>query len=101
MSWLLWAILLLLQDAATTVLTRAVASRSLRWHAAASVCANLVYVLGFLFLIENLLEVLRSGSAWCVIGVTVFYVTFATVGSVGAHFLSMRWLENGTTRRVG
>jgi hypothetical protein len=101
MSWLVWALVLLAQDCATTILSRAVNSRSLRWHTAAAIFANLIYVVGYLFLVDNLLEVLRSGSILLALAVTIFYVTFATIGSVTSHYISMRWIENGTTRRVG
>ncbi len=100
MKWVLWAILLIIQNFAFTLVSRARNSGSLRWHAIASVFSNGVWFVSQLILIDNVMAVLRN-SAWdraLVIG--LFYSTCTVTGSVSSHWISMRFIEKGK-RRVG
>lgn len=99
MKWLLWAFVLILQNAAFTWVSRARNSGSVRYHAVASVCSNGVWMLSNMILISEALTAGRSG-VWSAAWLIVFYATFTTIGATLMHFVSMRYLETGK-RRVG
>jgi hypothetical protein len=98
MSLFLWAVLLILQNAAFTWVSRARNSGSLGYHAIASVFSNGVFFACNLFLIRlvtlqglHLADLLKLGA---------IYVASTVTGSVLMHFVSMRFLEKGK-RKVG
>ena len=100
MSWLLWGLVLSGYDASTTFLSRACNSGSLRWHAIASMVSNLLYLCRYIFLLENGLEVIRTGNLSDVVLPVLFFLGCTVAGSVAAHYVSMRWIEKGR-REVG
>lgn len=94
-TWLLWATLLLAQNASATWVSRARNSRSLGYHALASIASNGVWILSLGMAIDKLAEA-RNAGAWPRLAATVaFYVTFTVIGSVGAHHLLMTRVETG------
>lgn len=99
-SWAVWAVLLLVQNASFTWVSRARNSRSLGYHALASVASNGVWFIGLGLAIDKIHDAMRAES-WTLLAATVvFYTTFTVLGSVGAHHLLMTRIETGN-RRVG
>ena len=97
MTWLIWAALLIAQNAAFTWVSRARNSGSIGYHAIAAVFSNGIWILG-MFLVVNKL---RQASGWeQIAAVAAFYTVFTVIGSVGMHWFSMRFLEKGK-RKVG
>lgn len=94
MSWLLWACLLLIQNASFTLVSRARNSSSLSFHALASVFSNGVWFLGLAVAVNKVTD---GSNLWIVVP---FYTVFTVIGSVGMHHLSMTYLEKGK-RKVG
>lgn len=87
---LAWAFLLLLYDALSTVLTRAVASRSLVYHAAVGVATNATWLVMQTLTVLNVLEAL-GGDRSRLLLLGAVYVVCSVTGSVGAHWLAMRF----------
>ena len=88
---LVWAMLLLMYEAATSVLTRAVASKNLLYHTIASVVTNALYLTMQLFTVLNVLDVLKNQSSTMgLITLGVVYITCAVTGSVVAHWFAMK-----------
>lgn len=100
MTWALWALLLLLQNASFTWVSRARNSRSLSYHALAAVGSNGIWFLSLGLAINKVNDAMRSDS-WGLMAYTAsFYAVFTVIGSVGMHHLLMTHIERGN-RRVG
>jgi hypothetical protein len=100
MTWALWGLLLVAQNAAFTWVSRARNSGSVGYHACASVASNGVYIASMFFVVDRLHETATAGDWRAIAGVVAFYTTCTVMGSVAMHVASMRWLERGK-RRVG
>jgi hypothetical protein len=89
-SWLIWAFLLVLQNASHTAVSRARNSKSLGYHAIASVFSNGVWFLALAVAVDKI----READSALALGLTaLFYVACTVVGSVGAHHLLMHHVE--------
>src|SRR3712207_386259 len=86
MEWLLWGIVLVLQNAAHTWTKRASGSASLGYHAAACVVANGIWFISQLFILDTLLKVVESKNLLLLWTTGIFYVTCTVAGSVGMHW---------------
>lgn len=100
MTYVLWALLLILQNAAFTWVSRARNSGSIGYHAVASVASNGVWIASQFILVDAIVRIIRQGAWHEAIGMAVFYTACTVTGSVGMHWLSMHYLERGK-RRVG
>jgi hypothetical protein len=98
-EWIVWAAMLVAQNAAFTWVSRARNSGSIGYHATASVFSNGVYIVSMFFVVDKLHSAGTAGPAQ-IAGVAVFYTVFTVTGSVLMHWVSMRFLEKGK-RRVG
>jgi hypothetical protein len=95
-----WAALLICQNAAFTWVSRARNSGSYGYHALAATASNGVWFASQFVLIDTLVRLIREGSWTERILTGVFYAACTVVGSVGMHWVSVRFLEAGK-RRVG
>lgn len=93
MKWILWAILLVVQNASFTLVSRARNSSSLGYHAWASALSNLIWFASQYILVDSMLDLLRSGDALLAVFTGAFYAAFTMAGSVGMHAVSMRYIE--------
>lgn len=99
-GWILWAIILLAQNASFTLVSRARNSGSLKFHAAASVGSNGIWFLSQIVVIDKIVQALRSHDWWLMTGTLLFYTMFTVIGSVSMHYISMTYIEKGK-RMVG
>ena len=95
-DWIVWALMLIAQNAAFTWVSRARNSGSLGYHALASVFSNGIYIVSMFFIVDKL----KSAGPGHIASVAVFYTTFTLIGSVAMHHVSMKYLEKGK-RKVG
>jgi hypothetical protein len=100
MTYLLWAALLILQNASFTWVSRARNSGSLGYHAIAAVFSNGVWFASQFILIDKMVQIIRNGSPAQAIGTGLFYATCTVIGSVSMHYVSLKYLEQGK-RKVG
>jgi hypothetical protein len=98
MSWLAWAALLLAQNASFTWVSRARNSRSVKYHAVASICSNGVWFVAIAVAVDKIAE--AKGDPWLFAGTALFYTLCTVAGSVGMHHLLMTHVETGP-RRIG
>lgn len=89
----LWGILLIIQNAAFTLVSRARNSNSVSYHAIAALGSNGIWFASQLILVQNFLEVLKTGSWLHGLGVGLFYTVCTLVGSVGMHYLALNKIE--------
>lgn len=98
MNLFLWALFLVVQNAAFTWVSRARNSGSYGYHAVASVCSNGVWFVTNLILIT--LVTYEGVTKAELIKLGLIYVTATTTGSVIMHWVSINYLEKGK-RKVG
>lgn len=100
MSWLAWVVVLVCYDFVTSLLSRAVNSGSLWWHATIGLVANSLYYVRLLSTVaiglDAMVEVGVVGN-WRPL---LLFAVLCTSGSVAGHWVSMRFVEHGN-RRVG
>jgi hypothetical protein len=100
MSWLLWGLLLMLQSGCQTWVSRARNSRSLGYHAVASVGSHGAWFLGFVLAMDKVGDAKAAGYGLVLAYTAGFYVIVSMVGSVWMHHLLMTKVETGA-RKVG
>jgi hypothetical protein len=83
-SWAIWAVLLILQNASHTWTSRARNTSRIAENAVASVCSNGVWIISLALVVNKVTE---GVSLW-VVG--PFYVVFTVIGSVGMHWLLLK-----------
>lgn len=99
-SWLMWAGLLLIQNASFTMVSRARNSASVVYHAIAAVFSNGVYFCVLYFSVNKIADAQKSHSALLFAATAAFYTLFTVIGGVSAHSLLMRFVERGK-RKIG
>lgn len=98
MSLIFWFLLLVVQNAAFTWVSRARNSGSYGYHAVAAVFSNGVFFVSQFFLIGL---VAKPGMPLSeAVGLGAIYIAGTVVGSVLMHYASINWLESGR-RKVG
>lgn len=93
-----WFVLLVVQNAAFTWVSRARNSGSLGYHAVAAVFSNGVWFASQFFLIASVVRPDTTPGRAVFLGAV--YVAGTVTGSVAMHYVALRWLEKGR-RKVG
>ncbi len=93
MLWLLWAFLLMIQDAAFTLVSRACNSRSPAFHALAATISNSIWFASQFILIGIVYTEIHDVTTGLLFGAV--YVASTVAGGTIMHVLSMRYLEGG------
>jgi len=99
--YLAWALLLIIQNASFTLVSRARNSGSYAFHAAAAVGSNGIWFASQFILIGAITDLAKQGGWLQAVGVGVFYTTFTIVGSVGMHYVSANYIEKGKAKVGG
>lgn len=99
-SWVAMALLLVAQNFAFTVVSRARNSGSDAFHAIASVFSNGIWVVVNFLLVQGWTEVMAQDSFGLFAAVAGFYIAFTVIGSVFGGKVSRTFFERGK-RRVG
>lgn len=94
-QYVLWAVIILALNACNTALTRARSSGSLVYHTVMASIAGLVWIFNQLLSVNILVDIWhhRNWLLFTIIG--VFYVVLTAIGSVGSHWLLVRFIESG------
>lgn len=100
MLYVLWAVLLMTQNAASTWVSRARNSSSYGYHAMACIPSNGVWFASQLVLVGSIVDVARRAAWLEAFWLGCFYTTFTAIGSVTMHVVSHKFLEKGK-RKVG
>lgn len=94
-TWLGWAGLLVLQNAAFTLVSRARNSRSVGYHALAALGSNGVWFASQFLLFGFMLDALKDGTLLDAVMIGAWYTVWTLVGSVGMHWLALNKIEKG------
>lgn len=88
--YLLWALILLAQNFAFTLVSRARNSKSLKYHVVCSLFSNGVWFTQQLILIDNIVAVIKTSDWQRAVFIGGFYTTFTVLGSISSHWLALR-----------
>lgn len=95
MQYWVWGLITLLLNANNTALARARTSGSLTYHSTMAATAGFVWIFNQLFAVNILWDVWHQHK-WIQFGIVTFaYVVTTVVGSVGSHFVLMKYIERG------
>lgn len=100
MTWLAWALFLVLQNAAFTFVSRARNSGSYALHAFAAVLSNGIWICTQFISLGFIIDTLKNGSVVEKLTIGAFYTTFTVAGSVLMHWVGVTYIEKGK-RKVG
>lgn len=98
MTWLIWAIVLLMQNASFTLVSRARNSASIPYHAIASVLSNGIWFVSQFFVIGIITRAQHESTLAIIAG--LFYVLLTTISAVGMHWFLMRKVEGRINARA-
>lgn len=98
MNLIFWSLLLIVQNAAFTWVSRARNSGSLKYHAIAAVFSNGIWFASQFILISMVVDPTMTWHEK--IGLGSIYIASTVVGSLLMHWVSMKYLETGK-RKVG
>lgn len=88
-EWLIWGVLLFLQNAAHTATSRSRNSKSLWYTAVASLFSNGIWFASQFYIVNQLLAVKDRPVAFAT--TLVFYVALTAAGSVGSQWYLMKF----------
>jgi hypothetical protein len=88
-EWLIWGVLLFLQNAAHTATSRSRNSQSLAYTAIASVFSNGIWLASQFYIVNQLIQ--AKGDPLRFTLVLVFYVILTAAGSVASQWYLMRF----------
>ncbi len=100
MIWIAWALLLVIQNASFTWVSRARNSGSLAYHGVAAVFSNGIWIVSQAVIINLMFSALQSGDVMRIALTCSFYTTFTVIGSITAHHVLRTYVEVGK-RKVG
>lgn len=100
MSWALWGLFLLIQNASFTFVSRARNSGSYTLHAAAAVCSNGIWIASQFVSLGIIVDAIKTGTWGERVRIGLFYTTFTVAGSVLMHWVGVNFIEKGK-RKVG
>jgi hypothetical protein len=91
MIWIIWALNLLCQNFAFTLVSRARSSGSLKRHVVAAIFSNGIWILQLQILFGGFMDYLTGKHGRLAqVGVGVYYTFFTVIGSVLAHHWALR-----------
>lgn len=93
MIWVLWAALLIAQNAAFTLVSRARNSNNIGYHAVASLLSNGVWFVSQFILINEMVQIIKTSDWMYGALVGIFYTAMTMTGSLGMHYIAMHKIE--------
>lgn len=97
-EWVVWAIVLILQNFAFTFVSRARNSGSVSRHAVAAVMSNGIWFAAQLMAVSAFMQIITGKFGWgMAVFAALFYTAFTVSGSILAHFIALR-TEKGKGR---
>lgn len=86
-TWAIWAVLLFIQNATYTWVSRARNGSNLRMHALAAVFSNGVFFANLYCAVDQIRD---ARAFWARAGIIAFYTLWTVAGSVWAHWYMLR-----------
>jgi hypothetical protein len=92
-TWVFWAFLLIIQNASFTLVSRARNSKSLVYHAWASLFSNGIWFASQFILIDNIVQILKTSDLVLAVTTGTVYIGATMTGSLSMHYIAMHYLE--------
>ena len=93
MTWFIWIVLLIIQNFAFTMVSRARNSKSIPYHAIASLFSNGIWFAAQFMMIDLMVQIIKH-SDWPRLTLAGFIYILATMtGSLTSHWVLMKWVE--------
>ena len=100
MTWIIWILLLIIQNFAFTMVSRARNSKSIPYHAGAALFSNGLWFAAQFMMIDLMVKIINTDD-WFLLTVAGFVYILATVtGSLISHWVLMKWVEPRVEKRV-
>lgn len=96
-QWIVWTLILLLQNFSFAIVSRARSSGSIGYHALAAVFSNGTWILSQLIVLKKFYDVFKTGDWTKAVPFLMFYTIVTATGSVLGHKVSMM-IERGKMR---
>lgn len=93
MDYILWGLLLICQNFAFVLVSRARQTKSLVFHGLASVPSNGIWFISQFILVDKITKTLHTADWGHGIAIGLFYMTFTLTGSLLSHHMSMKYFE--------
>lgn len=91
LTWVYWAPILVAQNFAFTFVSRARNSGSLGRHMVAGLASNGVWFLSQVIIFSKMFKMMTGDyGVWAALGTAVYYTAFTLLGSLAAHYWSLR-----------
>jgi hypothetical protein len=100
MTWLLWAVLLIVQNFSFTMVSRARNSGSILYHGIAAIFSNGVWFASMFIIVDSINHAIKDASLARALLLGLFYTACTVAGSLSSHYILMRWVEKGR-RKIG
>lgn len=92
-TWIIWAFLLMAQNFAFVLVSRARQTKSLIFHGLASIPSNGIWFISQFVLVDKITKSLSTYNWKGAITIGLFYTFFTITGSLLSHHLSMTYFE--------
>lgn len=89
----LWAIALIIQNFSFTLVSRARNSSSYLYHGLAAIGSNGVWFATNLFLVYNIITLVKNSDVMTAVWLGIFYTIFTVTGSLVSHWVCMKYFE--------
>lgn len=100
MRWLIWGLLLILNNGAGTLTSRARNSASYAYHGSAAMLNHACWFMVNFMFVDAAVNLGKNFGWTDALRVWLFYTACSSVGSITMHYVSINFLEKGN-RRVG
>ena len=96
-GWIVWAFVLIVQQLAHGLSSRAKNRDNYTYNILASVLSNGVWICSNFFIVGSVLDVIKSGNVRLAVFTVAFYTFFAVLGSVLAQWTAIEFIEKRFT----
>lgn len=100
MGWIIWAIVLILQNMSFTWVSRARNSGNIKYHAIAAVGSNGIWFITQFIVVGIIGKAIASHNMGLAVRAGLWYTLWTVIGSVFMHWFLMKHVEKGN-RKVG
>jgi len=92
-TWIIWILLLITQNFAFTMVSQARNSKSILYHAIASLFSNGIWFASQFMLIDLMIKIIEAESWYLLTVGGLVYILATMTGSLTSHWVLMKWIE--------
>jgi len=100
MTWIIWTLLLIIQNFAFTMVSRARNSKSIPYHAIASLFSNGVFFAAQFLMIDLIVQIIETKNWYLLTAGGLVYIIATMTGSLTSHWVLMKWIEPRVEKKL-